>query len=470
MRQQGGRLQPYAQAHAPYRAGAIFIMALLLVGICLDLVTPQLTRYLVDHVLPGSPEAAHALQNAPQLTARHYQLLLYLVAILASVQILRMGVSVINGRAGTRIGTAITADMRSRLVQHLEQLGVAYYDRQQVGSLVSRVSYDTEALHGFVNQLTGGFLFQIIMILGVGIMMISINPKLAMFTLIPAPVVVAGSFFFWRYIYPRYYRYWDSSSKQAGMLAGMLSGIRVVKAFNQEHREIQRFDNASEKLKAARRGVDLGVNIRTDRATQAARRPRLARARLGAPVAASAAVGKPRLVNWIRSPASGSRPSEALQYHEPFSARYTPVNSGMGDPPINLLEGPRFSNGSHGRVRAVRPDKEIGPDLDLSSAPGGTRIPNLLIRSPDSGSSWAFGSGRTRLLPGLTEPAVRRRSPLSIGVAVRTAVNPVGGLEHLDQHDVVIKLCIRVSPLQELIPRAVAPSSRSEHGCLCLPR
>ena len=40
----------------------------------------------------------------------------------------------------------------------------------------------------------------------------------ALFTLIPAPLVVGGSLFFWRRIYPKYYRYWDSSSKQAGTL------------------------------------------------------------------------------------------------------------------------------------------------------------------------------------------------------------------------------------------------------------
>ena len=70
-----------------------------------------------------------------------------------------------------------------------------------------------------------------------------------------------------------------------------------------------------------------------------------------------------------------------MQYHEPFSARYTPVHLGMGDPSEDSLEGRRFSNGSHGRVRAVRPDQDMCPDLDFSSAPGGTRIPNLLIRS-----------------------------------------------------------------------------------------
>src|SRR5690606_31101009 len=156
--------------------------------------------------------------------------------VLAGVQVMRMGVNLINGRLGSKIGTAITYDMRGRLVGHMQQLSVGFYDKQQVGSLVGRVAYDTEALHGFINQVTSGFLLQVLMLVGVGVMMFVIDPKLALFTLIPAPLVIGGTIVFWRYVYPRNYRAWDASSKQAGMLSGLLSGVRVVKAFSQEQR------------------------------------------------------------------------------------------------------------------------------------------------------------------------------------------------------------------------------------------
>ncbi len=244
----------------PYRKSAVVMMSLLVVGIGLDLVGPKLTQHLIDRVLPGSPEAAVRMQAEPGGISAHLHMLLGVVAILAVVQLLRMAVNIINGRLSSRVGTAITFEMRGRLVQHLQQLSVSYYDRQQVGSLVAKVAYDTEALHGFVAQLTGGFLFQIAMVVLVGVMMFSINVKLALFTLVPAPLVAAGSIVFWRYIYPRYYKFWDASSKQAGMLSGMLSGVRVVKAFGQENRECGRFDKASDYLQRTRRGVDMSVS------------------------------------------------------------------------------------------------------------------------------------------------------------------------------------------------------------------
>ena len=243
----------------PYLMAASLIMVFLVFGIILDLVSPMLTRYLVDNVLPGSQDAVRKIGADPSLFRRLVIQLLMVVGILALVQILRMGVNIVNGRLGSRIGTAITFDMRGRLMAHLQQLSIGYYDRQQVGSLVGRVAYDTEALHGFVGQLTGGFLFQLLMVLFVGAMMFYINSKLAFFTLIPAPLVMAGSFVFWRHIYPRYYRFWDASSKQAGMISGTLSGIRVVKVFAQEDREIQRFNAASDHLRKTRRNVDMAT-------------------------------------------------------------------------------------------------------------------------------------------------------------------------------------------------------------------
>jgi ATP-binding cassette subfamily B protein len=87
-------------------------------------------------------------------------------------------------------------------------------------------------------------------------MLVWINPKLAMFTLIPVPLVILGSWIFWRHVYPRHYRLWDAASKQMTTLSGMLSGIRVVKAFAQETRELDRFHAASDHLRRWRQWVE----------------------------------------------------------------------------------------------------------------------------------------------------------------------------------------------------------------------
>jgi ATP-binding cassette subfamily B protein len=257
----GAVLSRMLQLLRPYAMIALGIMCLLVVGIALDLVAPLLTRYLVDDVLQGSPEASQEFQHEPIVLTKHIKMLSKIVAVLAIVQILRMLVNIVVGWLGVRIGTSITRDFRGKLVEHLQKLSVAYYDRQQVGSLVGRVAYDTEALHGFINQITSGFLFQLLLLIGVGAVMFVINVKLAFFTIMSAPLVIIGSLIFWRYIYPRYYKFWDAASKQAGMLSGILSGVRVVKAFRQESRENRRFGGSSDHLTSNRRNVEYAVAV-----------------------------------------------------------------------------------------------------------------------------------------------------------------------------------------------------------------
>jgi ATP-binding cassette subfamily B protein len=227
---------------------AAAMCGLMLVGVAMELAPPKLQQYLVDQIL-----AKGEASPSPQALVAS---LVMVVLALAATRVLLGGVNWIKGLQANRVGVALTFELRSQLVRKLHELGVGYYDRHQVGTLVSRVAYDSEVLHTLLQQLTGGFLLQVVQVLAVGFMLFTLNPKLAFFTLIPAPLVVGGSLFFWRRVYPNYYRYWDSSSKQAGTLSGMLSGIRVVKAFAQEHREYERFQRSSNYLRRSRIKVE----------------------------------------------------------------------------------------------------------------------------------------------------------------------------------------------------------------------
>jgi ATP-binding cassette subfamily B protein len=252
----GAALVRMARLLRPYFLPAVGVTLLLVVCIGLDLVVPKLTGFMVDHVLPSSSEQFASIRGDTAQQRERMLLLLKLVAVLAGTQIARTVVTIVNGRLGIRLGTAITQDIRQRLVEHLQRLSVSYYDRQQTGALVGRVAYDTEALHDFIHQVTNGFLFQFLMLVGVGAMMFSISPLLALCALLPAPLVFLGALVFWRSIYPRYFRLWDATAKMADTLLGTLSGVRVVKAFNQERREVERFRAASGFLRFTRINVD----------------------------------------------------------------------------------------------------------------------------------------------------------------------------------------------------------------------
>src|SRR6478672_1912066 len=232
----------------PYRTTAFIMCGLMLVAVAAELTPPKLQQYLVDHILKGGGAAPDPRNLFTALFA--------VVSALAVTRLALSGVNFAKGRMATRVGVALTFDLRARLVEKLHSLGLEYYDRHQVGAIMSRVAYDSEVIQSLLHQITGGFLLQIVQVTAVGVMLFTLNPKLAVYTLIPAPLVICGSWFFWKRVHPKHYRYWDAASKQAGMLTGMLSGMRVVKAFAQEEREYDRFNRISGNLRDCRRRVD----------------------------------------------------------------------------------------------------------------------------------------------------------------------------------------------------------------------
>tara|TARA_R110002049_G_scaffold4601_5_gene32546 strand:+ start:753708 stop:756611 length:2904 start_codon:yes stop_codon:yes gene_type:complete len=252
--QRGRILQRVFELIAPHRRGAIALCLLTVVGVVAELVPPKLQQYMVDHILmrggASVPTAAEAMGDFR--TA-----LLVVVLALAASRVLLSAVAFIKGRIATAVGVGITGQLRDDLVTKLGTLSVAYYDRHNTGSIISRVSHDSEAMHGLIHQFTGGFLLQAVKLVGVGIMLMVINPKLALFTLIPVPFVLLGSWVFWNRVYPRYYRLRDASAKQMTALNDMLHGIRVVKAFGQEGREFDRFQDARKRLTQWRLWVDV---------------------------------------------------------------------------------------------------------------------------------------------------------------------------------------------------------------------
>ena len=252
--QKGRILQRVFELIAPHRRGAIALCLLTIVGVVAELVPPKLQQYMVDNILM---RGGSTVPTAAEAVTDFRTALLVVVLALAASRVLLSAVAFIKGRVATAVGVAITGRLRDELVTKLGTLSIDYYDRHNTGSIISRVSHDSEALHGLIHQFTGGFLLQAVKLVGVGIMLMLINPKLAVFTLIPVPLVILGSWVFWNQVYPRYFRLRDASAKQMSALNDMLHGVRVVKAFGQEDREFDRFQNARKRLTRWRLWVDV---------------------------------------------------------------------------------------------------------------------------------------------------------------------------------------------------------------------
>ena len=178
----------------------------------IDVLPPMLQRVLVDDVLQVERPATELRR-----------LLFLLLAVVGGLMLLRLSatlVAVWKGWVSSRVGADMTARLRGQLVEKLGQLPLAFYDRHQVGQLMSQVSYDTENLHTLVYHLTSGFLLQSMQLVGIGVMLFFLNPKLAAITLLPMPLIVAGGWYFTRHLHPLNQRYWEAVGKQASAADG----------------------------------------------------------------------------------------------------------------------------------------------------------------------------------------------------------------------------------------------------------
>ncbi len=228
----------------PYLHWVVIVLVLMFFSVGLNLVPPKLTQILVDDVLT---------------TRKHVDWLVWIVVGLIGTELTRALINMTVGTLTSSVGTLITYDLKQKLFKKLSRLSVDYYDQQSVGTLMTRFSSDVEAFYGFITQVGQGFLLNLFLMIGIGVMLFLINAKLALYVLVPVPLVMLGTYFFWNRIYPLNFKLWDSQARVSRFLNTVLSGIRVVKAFAQEPKEIERFGSIAADLRDSQRRVQTSV-------------------------------------------------------------------------------------------------------------------------------------------------------------------------------------------------------------------
>ncbi|MBC8235227.1 ABC transporter ATP-binding protein [bacterium] len=168
-------------------------------------------------------------------------LLVKLVFALIGIRLGSMILGFVRGVILGWLGQKISMDLRMNIYNHLQKLSLSFYDRQQSGRIMSRVTSDTGQLRGFIVDGVQSIIINSFTLIGITIILLYMNLKLAAAILIPVPLMIVGTYIFGKKIYEVYRR---ARRKWAGVYASLsdsLSGIRVVQAFSQEERERKKF-------------------------------------------------------------------------------------------------------------------------------------------------------------------------------------------------------------------------------------
>jgi ATP-binding cassette subfamily B protein len=140
------------------------------------------------------------------------------------------------------LGMQITVAIRHSLFQKLQALSLSFYDKRNVGSIMSRMTNDTGALYDVLVDGIPVVLNQLALLIGIPVAILIINWQVGIWALLPIPIVMLAVRWFRKRMMLVWSRFWHQSSRLSGALNGILQGTRVVKAFHGENREIDRFN------------------------------------------------------------------------------------------------------------------------------------------------------------------------------------------------------------------------------------
>jgi len=219
----------------PYRKHMLAALLLMLATSILTLAVPYLVKIAIDENI--------AAGNIRGLTR---------IAVMIAVAFIGIYV----GMAAQRwllswIGLRVLAGMRRELFRHLQALPLGYHDRHIVGVTISRVINDVAVINDLLSQDLVTMVGDSLLLVGIVIVMVSMNPPLALLTFTVLPLMVLATVLFARRAQAAFRRTRAGIAAVVGDLAEDLSGMRVIQAFAQEDATQKRFDRVNRRNRNA---------------------------------------------------------------------------------------------------------------------------------------------------------------------------------------------------------------------------
>lgn len=140
------------------------------------------------------------------------------------------------------VSSGIAADLRRMVYDKIQNLSLGFLTSQRAGDMMNRISSDTDRIRHLIQELCTTAIFQFIILVSAAYLLFHADWRLACVVLLPAPIVAILHVYIWKYVlWKLFHKQWRVYDKASSFLHDVLSGIRVVKAFGKEEREIRRF-------------------------------------------------------------------------------------------------------------------------------------------------------------------------------------------------------------------------------------
>ncbi len=228
------RLMVYAR---PYWGSFLLVLAIMLVSIVYDLVSPLIMADIVDLV---GKEGFQLRQ------------LFIRVGLYAAILVVSMVCTYFQSIILQKTGQKILSNLRQDIFTHIESLSHEQLNNIPVGKLVTRVCNDTNAISMMFTNILVNLVKNSMVVVGVLAAMLLMNYALALLVLAFVPFVVLFTVIFRKFSRRAYRRVKDGTTDINTYLSENLSGIKITQIFNREDRKMQDFLEKSDRLKKAK--------------------------------------------------------------------------------------------------------------------------------------------------------------------------------------------------------------------------
>lgn len=227
------RLLTYLQ---PYRSQVVagLIAATAITG--LNLFPAWVAGYLLDRVIRPANAGTLSMAVAQQWAG-------IAIGAMALALLFKAFASWIRLRFMSVLGECVARDIRTQLYEHLQKLSMSFFSRKKTGGLITRVSSDTDRLWDFLAFGVIDVSLSFVMLFGLGLMLLSLDWRLGLVMIIPAPLLISFIFAHGKTMERYFLRAWRHWSRLTDVLSDTIPGMHVVKSFNREDDEQRRFND-----------------------------------------------------------------------------------------------------------------------------------------------------------------------------------------------------------------------------------
>jgi ATP-binding cassette subfamily B protein len=153
------------------------------------------------------------------------------------------------------LAQTVQHELRLDTFNHVQKQGMGWFDERQRGDILAILNDDINQLERFLDKGANDLLQVSTTVVVVGAIFIAISWQVALFAVLPIPIIVWGSFRYQRSLEPKYAKVRDSAGKMNALLENDLAGMSTIQSFTAEDRESARVEELSEDYRAANRSA-----------------------------------------------------------------------------------------------------------------------------------------------------------------------------------------------------------------------